>query len=412
MFYLADLYRFEAVIRPRRHVQTVIAICGIVFLLLVTLSFALKVSAQFSRIWAFSWLLSTTLALCLGRILFRDLVYRYSRSGKLVRNLVIVGAGTQAQRLLRHFDGVKEPWNRVVGVFDDRIGRTGPTVAGHPVLGNIGDLVSHVREHHTDDVLIALPWSAESRITTILDRLRVLPVHVGLSPDLVGMSFSASGYSRFLGLPVLDIYEKPLAGWDYFLKGIFDRGLGTVFLIVSLPLFMVIALSIKLDSPGPVFFRQQRYGFNNRLIPMLKFRTMRVACQDDDAERLTSRNDERVTRVGWFLRRTSLDELPQLINVLKGEMSIVGPRPHALRAKAAGRLYDEVVADYALRHRVKPGITGWAQVNGWRGDTDTSEKITRRVEHDLYYIDNWSLRLDLFIILRTVWVCVRGKNAY
>jgi lipopolysaccharide/colanic/teichoic acid biosynthesis glycosyltransferase len=182
--------------------------------------------------------------------------------------------------------------------------------------------------------------------------------------------------------------------------------------VVMLPVMGFIALCIKLDSSGPVFFRQKRYGFNNQVIDVVKFRTLRFEQQDDLAKQLVTHNDPRVTRVGRFLRHMSLDELPQLLNVLTGQMSIVGPRPHALNASAGGRLYAEVVEKYAIRHKVKPGITGWAQVNGWRGETDTEEKIRKRVEHDLYYIKNWSLTLDLTIILRTPWSLLKGNNAY
>jgi lipopolysaccharide/colanic/teichoic acid biosynthesis glycosyltransferase len=177
------------------------------------------------------------------------------------------------------------------------------------------------------------------------------------------------------------------------------------------PVMLLIAIAVKLDSPGPVFFRQRRYGFNNQLIEVLKFRTMYNHHRDELGERLASRNDPRVSRVGALLRKTSLDELPQFINVLRGEMSIVGPRPHALMAKAAGVPYQDAVREYAARHRVKPGITGWAQVNGWRGETETLEQIRKRVEHDLYYIENWSLRLDLKIIFLTVFAVISGRHA-
>ena len=174
----------------------------------------------------------------------------------------------------------------------------------------------------------------------------------------------------------------------------------------------VIAVLIKLDSPGPVLFKQMRYGFNNKLIGVYKFRTMYADKSDQAAAKLTQRNDPRVTRVGAFLRRSSLDELPQLFNVLKGEMSVVGPRPHAVEAKAGGTLYEEVVDEYAVRHKVKPGITGWAQVNGWRGNTETEADLLGRVQHDLYYIDNWTILLDFIIILRTAWAVVKGENSY
>ena len=198
----------------------------------------------------------------------------------------------------------------------------------------------------------------------------------------------------------------------YVAKVIEDRVLAVLFLAMASPLLLLIAVAIKLDSPGPVLFRQMRLGFNDRLIEVLKFRTMRVESQDATAARLATRDDPRVTRIGRVLRRLSLDELPQLWNVLRGDMSIVGPRPHALHAKAADLLYHEVVQNYAARHRVKPGITGWAQVNGWRGETDTVEKIQRRVEHDLAYIENWSLAFDLRIILLTFVFGFVHKNAY
>lgn len=411
-FYSLGLYRFEAIVRPTSRLGRMLAIYFVIFLLLVTLAFALKLSVEFSRIWAFTWLLSGAVCLSLGRGLARYLVYRFAQSGRLGRNVLVIGTGEQAQKLLRHLNRSKEPWSRVIGIFDDRLQRTAPSLLGHPVRGNLDDLVQYVRAHRCDDVLVALPWTAVQRIVDIVEKLRVLPVHVGISPDLVGVSFAGSTYSRYLGLPVLDVYDKPLAGWNYLAKALFDRVFGAIFLLLAAPAFLLIAAAIRCETPGPVFFRQYRYGFNNGLIPMLKFRSMYVHLQDDDAHTLTTANDARVTRVGGFLRRTSLDELPQLINVVRGDMSLVGPRPHALQAKAAGRLYDDVVAGYALRHKVKPGITGWAQVNGWRGETDTQEKIIKRVDHDLYYIENWSLLFDLLIILRTAWECLRGRNAY
>jgi exopolysaccharide biosynthesis polyprenyl glycosylphosphotransferase len=196
------------------------------------------------------------------------------------------------------------------------------------------------------------------------------------------------------------------------LKAIEDKALSAVLLFFLAPLLLLVALAIKLDSPGPVLFRQKRYGFNNHLIGVYKFRTMHHHLRDEKAEKLVTRGDPRITRVGAFLRKTSIDELPQLLNVLKGEMSIVGPRPHALSAKAADRLYEEVVAEYAARHRVKPGITGWAQVMGWRGETDTVEKIQKRVEHDLYYIENWSLAFDFKILVLTFFALLKPENAY
>ncbi|HEY1745267.1 MAG TPA: exopolysaccharide biosynthesis polyprenyl glycosylphosphotransferase, partial [Xanthobacteraceae bacterium] len=214
-------------------------------------------------------------------------------------------------------------------------------------------------------------------------------------------------------VPVLDIFDRPIADWDVVMKWLFDKSIGSLVLIGVAPIMLLIALAIKLDSRGPVLFKQRRYGFNNKFVEIYKFRSMYVEATDVDANKLVTKGDPRVTRVGRFIRKTSLDELPQLLNVVfTGNMSLVGPRPHAIAAKAAEHLYDEAVDGYFARHRVKPGITGWAQINGWRGETDSREKILRRVEHDLYYIENWSILFDLYIVLRTPFALIRGEGAY
>jgi len=214
-------------------------------------------------------------------------------------------------------------------------------------------------------------------------------------------------------VPVLPVFDRPIADWDVVMKWLFDKIIGGLALLAVLPLMALIALAIKLESRGPVLFRQKRYGFNNDLIEVYKFRSMYTDKTDAAANTLVTKNDPRVTRVGRIIRKTSLDELPQLFNVVfKGNLSLVGPRPHAVNAKAEAKLYDEAVDGYFARHRVKPGITGWAQINGWRGETDTHEKIHQRVEHDLYYIENWSLLLDLYILARTPFALVKTENAY
>jgi exopolysaccharide biosynthesis polyprenyl glycosylphosphotransferase len=214
------------------------------------------------------------------------------------------------------------------------------------------------------------------------------------------------------GVPMLRILDKPVSGWAALTKYCMDYTLGSLFLVLSLPIILTAAICIKLESRGPIFFRQQRYGFNSQLIDIFKFRTMYVDQTDAAADKLATRDDPRITKVGAFLRRFSLDELPQLFNVLRGEMSVVGPRPHALRAKAGGKLYKDVIDEYAVRYKVKPGITGWAQVNGWRGNTETERDLIGRIEHDLHYIEHWSIPLDLSIIMRTVTAVIGGKNSY
>ena len=227
------------------------------------------------------------------------------------------------------------------------------------------------------------------------------------------LRFASRAYSYLGDVPVFDVADRPISDWNLVFKWLFDHLVAALALVLLSPVMLATAIAIKLDSKGPVLFRQKRHGFNNELIEVFKFRSMYVDSADAGAAKLVTKDDPRVTRVGRFIRKTSIDELPQLFNVLKGQLSIVGPRPHALQAKAANVLYYEAVEGYFARHRVKPGITGWAQINGWRGETDTLDKIMQRVNHDLYYIEHWSLLLDLYILVMTpVSLFIRGENAY
>jgi exopolysaccharide biosynthesis polyprenyl glycosylphosphotransferase len=247
----------------------------------------------------------------------------------------------------------------------------------------------------------------------MLKKLWVLPVDIRLSAHSNKLRFRPRSYSYLGNVPVLDVFDRPIADWDVVMKWLFDKIVGGLLLLGAAPLMMLVAFAVKLDSRGPFFFKQKRYGFNNELIEVYKFRSMYTEQTDVTASKLVTKDDPRVTRVGRFIRKTSLDELPQLLNVvIKGNLSLVGPRPHAVHAKAADRLYDDAVDGYFARHRVKPGITGWAQINGWRGETDTEEKIQRRVEHDLYYIENWSVLFDLYILARTPSALAKTDNAY
>jgi Undecaprenyl-phosphate glucose phosphotransferase len=279
-------------------------------------------------------------------------------------------------------------------------------------METIDDLIARVRRDHIDTIVIAIPKLTRRRLKHIMESLRDVPVDVRVCPNSVTLDLTSSGVSHIAGLPLLNAIDRPLTNWRSATKEVEDRILASIILLLISPVLLAVAALIKIDSPGPVLFRQKRYGYNNQLITVFKFRTMRQDQQDDMAGQLTQRNDPRITRIGAFLRRTSLDELPQFLNVLRGEMSIVGPRPHAISAKAGGVLYHDAVSHYAARHRVKPGITGWAQINGWRGTTDTVDQIEKRVEHDLYYIEHWSLWLDLKIIVLTVFKGFSGQNAY
>jgi len=412
IFLISGLYKFKALISPLGHLRKILSVVAIKFLVIIALLFTFKISGLFSRIWAFSWVFTSMILICIGRFAVAKRILSQVKAGALSRNIIIVGGGDQAKKLIKHLESLDEPWNRVVGIFDDRNERIGNSVMNYPVLGNLDDLIQFIRQKPNHDILVALPWSAEERVLNILEKLSVLPVHIGLSPDLAGMHFMPCRWSFDAGFPALSVYRKPISGWESLQKHLEDYILGTAIFLAALPIMMMIAVLVKLDSKGPVLFCQQRHGFNNKLIKVYKFRTMFVDCQDEHAEKLASPGDKRITRLGAWLRRTSLDELPQFYNVLLGDMSLVGPRPHALKAKAGEKHYQEVVTHYAARHKVKPGVTGWAQVNGWRGETDTHEKLIKRIEHDLWYIENWSLLFDLKIIAYTVWVCICGQNAY
>jgi Undecaprenyl-phosphate glucose phosphotransferase len=274
-------------------------------------------------------------------------------------------------------------------------------------------LVEFGRRTRVDLVIFSLPISAENRILQMLKKLWVLPVDIRLAAHSNKLRLRPRTYSYIGSVPVLDVADRPIADWDVVMKWLFDKIVGGLMLLAAAPIMLMVAIAIKLDSKSPVFFKQKRYGFNNDLIEVYKFRSMYVDMADVKADRLVTKDDPRVTRVGRFIRKASLDELPQLINVvIKGNLSLVGPRPHAVNAKAAAQRYDEAVDGYFARHRVKPGITGWAQVNGWRGETDTEEKIQKRVEHDLFYIENWSVLFDLWIVLRTPFALLKTENAY
>ncbi|MDU3133796.1 MAG: undecaprenyl-phosphate glucose phosphotransferase, partial [Bradyrhizobium sp.] len=303
----------------------------------------------------------------------------------------------------------------ILGVFDDRSdSRSLDTCAGVPKLGKVDDIVEFARRTRVDLVLFALPISAETRILDMLKKLWVLPVDIRLSAHTNKLRFRPRSYSYLGAVPTLDVFEAPITDWDLVMKWLFDRLVGALILLLALPVMALVALAIKLDSPGPVLFRQKRFGFNNERIDVFKFRSLYHHQADPTASKVVTKNDPRVTRVGRFIRKTSLDELPQLFNVVfKGNLSLVGPRPHAVQGKLQNRLFDEAVDGYFARHRVKPGITGWAQINGWRGEIDKEEKIQKRVEFDLYYIENWSVLLDLYILLKTpLALMTKSENAY
>ena len=411
-FYLSNLYSLPVLSMPRANLKRVFAVFGGLLLIVTSIFFTLKVSAEFSRAWLLSWIIVASCVVAVFRMSLGWQLGKWAKSGVLNREVIILGAGERGRELLREINTNGIPQIRVIGFFDDRVNRYGDVIDGLPLLGRVSDLVEYLRDNPAAEIMITLPWSAADRIRRITNKLRMLPVDVHLIPELLATDFHKVTFGKLGDVPILQVSRRPIAGWRFIFKSFEDRVLGGFLTLVAAPIMLFIAIGIKLTSPGPVLFRQVRHGFNNRLINVYKFRTMYTHLTDANAERLTAPDDERITPFGKFLRKTSLDELPQLLNVIQGEMSLVGPRPHATQAKAADRLYQDVADEYAARHRVKPGITGWAQVNGWRGETDTYEKLIKRVEYDLYYIDNCSLWMDLKILFMTIVVCIQGSNAY
>jgi Undecaprenyl-phosphate glucose phosphotransferase len=392
----------------------VVAAWSLVFLFALAVVFFAKLGETFSRVWLAGWFMLGLGILLLERALLAVIVSVLTRRGSFDRRTAIVGGGEAAEAMIRALDAQVDTGIRLVGVFDDRAEDRSPDiVCGYPKLGSTDDLVEYARRTKLDLIIFTLPISAETRLLQMLNKLWILPIDIRLSAHSSRLRLRPRAYSYIGTVPVLDLFDKPIADWDLVLKWLFDKIVGSVLLLLLSPILLATAVAVKLDSRGPVLFRQKRYGFNNELIEVFKFRSMHVEQMDPSAARLVTRNDPRVTRVGRFIRKTSIDELPQLFNVvLKGNLSLVGPRPHALHAKAADRLYDQVVDGYFARHKMKPGITGWAQISGWRGETDTSEKIQRRVEHDLYYIENWSVFFDLYILAATPFALIKAENAY
>src|SRR5947199_1512559 len=414
-FQAADIYQIQAFRNPVSQCARLTVAWSIVFLVFVAAAFFAQLGGMYSRLWLSSYYGIGLFTLYATRLFVFGVVRRWTREGRLDRRAVVVGGGDPGEHLITALDGQTDSDVRLVGVFDDRGDDRAPMACGGlQKLGTVDDLVEFARKTRVDLVIFSLPISAESRILQMLKKLWVLPVDIRLSAHTNKLQFRPRSYSYIGSVPVLDVFDRPIADWDVVMKWLFDKVVGGLALLAALPVMAIVALAIKLDSRGPVLFRQKRYGFNNELIEVFKFRSMYTEATDAMASKLVTKGDSRVTRVGRFIRKTSLDELPQLLNVvLKGNLSLVGPRPHAVQGKLQSRLFDEAVDGYFARHRVKPGITGWAQINGWRGEVDTDEKIQKRVEFDLYYIENWSVLFDLYILLKTpLALMTKSENAY
>lgn len=406
-------YTLAALATLPRQIKSVIYALGGAFVVMTGLLFLIGFDIMALRLWLLGWLLFSLVLLVLFRLLASVAISDAEMRGDLARRAVIVGGGKPAEDLIRRLSRSGNRAIRILGVFDDRGGERSPeAVDVYRKIGTFDELESYCREQSVDLLIIALPATAEERILHLVKKLWQLPIDVRIAAHASRLKLSKRAYTYIGDVPFLAVFDRPLSDWNSALKAMFDRVVAALALIVLSPLMLAVALAVKLESKGPVLFRQQRYGFNNNMIGVLKFRSMYTDRTDAHGAKQVTKDDPRVTRVGRFIRKTSIDELPQLINVLRGELSLVGPRPHATQSKAANQLYQDVVDGYYARHRMKPGITGWAQINGWRGETDTLKKIERRVEHDLYYIENWSLPLDLYILAMTPLSLFNTKNAY
>ncbi len=369
--------------------------------------FLAKTTAMHSRGWLMLWIFASCLSLTLLHVVIAKTFGKLIRmpDSPYRRRIAVFGTPDLLNALEAHFAG--EPSTKESVVHAAPVSRNADEAAFRHAMASF---VRHCRANPISEVVIALPSSDESRVLAAVNLFSSLPVDVRLAPDRAVFALASTPFLAGEKVPLLVVSARPIGDWGKLLKEMFDRVVAAVLLIFIAPLFALVAIAIKFDSPGPIFFKQRRNGFNHRIFEMWKFRSMTHAPDPENGPyRQVTRGDPRITRVGNFLRRTSIDELPQLINVLRGEMSLVGPRPHPL---ALDSQFMTLIDHYASRHAVLPGISGWAQVNGYRGETDTEDKMAGRIAHDLYYIRNWSLSLDFWILALTV---VRGfyhKNAY
>ncbi len=389
------LYRFETLksFAPQFGPLTASWLTAVVTLLLI--AYFGQLSEKFSRFWGIYWFVTAYIGLVLVRVGTAALLQRWQSRGRLTYNIVVVGAGPFGERLLQHLDRRRDEGLSVVGLFDDRKTRIPPTVGGYDVLGTVDDLLEFARDRRIDQIVIALPWLAEGHLREIMRKLQSLAVDVTLCPATAAFELPNMGYESVGGVPMLTIQKPPLSGRHRVLKNLEDRALALLTLLVVGPLMLLAAAAIRLTSSGPVFLRMKRFGFDGEAFTVLKFRTTRWTAGSDGAP---ERESDRLSPIGQLLRRTGLSDLLQLFNVLRGDMSLVGPEAHpASRNEELSRMID----GYLVRHRVKPGMTGWAQVNGMRGDTGSLDLVRRRVQYDLDYIENWSLLFDLKILLLT-----------
>jgi putative colanic acid biosynthesis UDP-glucose lipid carrier transferase len=395
-FDAAGLYQSWRGTRLRSEFNRIVLGCAVIYALLLVVSYVLKVSGQFSRLTVLSWMIVLPAFMGLERGLIRRILESYREKGRNIRKAVIAGANESGERLARWIDDNPGLGVQLLGFFDQNL--TKP-VCGYRVIGSLDSISDYVKKNQIETVYIVLPMHAEESLRMLFRDLADTTCSIHLVPDIFFLDLVQGGrISYFEEIPVISLRETPFLGVNLLIKRVEDLVLASLFLAIVSPLMLLIAAGIKLTSRGPAIFKQWRYGLNGTPIEIYKFRTMTV-CEDGYDFQQAKSCDPRVTPLGAFLRKTSLDELPQFLNVIQGRMSIVGPRPHPV---AMNEEYRKQIPGYMIRHKVKPGITGLAQVNGWRGETDTLEKIQKRIEHDISYMRQWSLLLDFRIMFQTL----------
>jgi putative colanic acid biosynthesis UDP-glucose lipid carrier transferase len=376
----------------------------VVLIALVVLSFAMKNSANFSRVWFFTWGISGFVYLTLYRIVFDHILDRLRLKGLNRKKILVFGAGDVGKHVYQKLNENNEVGFDIAAFVDDNTELHGTTINNIPIYSPDKTL-ELLNDCH--ELWIALPLSAEKRVLEILHQTRHLTSVIRFIPDIFNFRLLNHSITEIASIPIIEINGTPMSSTSHFLKRIEDIVLTLLIVILISPVILIIAILIKLTSKGPILYKQYRHGWNGKTIKVYKFRSMYFSAKDEFKQ--ATKNDSRITSIGMFIRKTSIDEFPQFLNVLQGRMSLVGPRPHAV---SMNEDYKDKIDNYMQRHKVKPGITGWAQVNGLRGETDTIVKMEKRIEYDLFYIQNWSIVFDLKIIFMTIYKGFVGKNAY
>jgi len=402
---LAGLYRSQRTNSMAGEIFRVFRASTVALVAVVTVAYFFFGPNRFSRGVLLLFTAQSFVLVSVGRALFRALLHRLRARGFNLRYIVVVGTGDLAKNVIHIVDAHQELGLRVQGLLTTNPEQVGTTIHGVPVLGTVEDVAKELRRNPVDQVIIALPINELHGLQAMMDRLSLETVDVRIVPDFYQFATLGRGIEEFGGLPIIALQDTPLYGWNSVLKRLFDILSSSGALILLAPVFLFLALLVRLSSRGPVFYKQDRMGLDGHIFHMYKFRSMRLDAEVAGQAQMAERHDPRKTRIGGFMRRTSLDELPQFFNVWRGDMSIVGPRPER---PSFIEDFKQQIPKYHLRHKMKSGITGWAQIHGLRGKTSISE----RIEYDLYYIENWSLLLDIKICLRTVLGGFLSKNAY